>query len=78
MTELAPAAMALVTSPEYLMPPSAITGTPCSRAAREASAMAVICGIPAPVTMRVVQMEPGPMPTLMASAPASMSAKAPS
>ncbi len=30
MTELAPAAMALVISPEYLMPPSAITGTPRS------------------------------------------------
>jgi hypothetical protein len=40
--------------------------------------MAVICGMPAPVTMRVVQMEPGPMPTLMASAPASISANAPS
>ena len=25
----------------------------------QASAMAVICGMPAPVTMRVVQMEPG-------------------
>ena len=36
--------------------------------------MAVICGMPAPVTMRVVQMEPGPMPTLTASAPASISA----
>ncbi len=60
------------------MPPSAITGIPRSRAAREASAIAVICGIPAPVTMRVVQMEPGPMPTLIASAPASISAIAPS
>ena len=28
--------------------------------------MAVICGTPTPVTMRVVQMEPGPMPTLTA------------
>ena len=32
ITELAPAAMALVISPEYLMPPSAMTGMPCSRA----------------------------------------------
>ena len=40
--------------------------------------MAVICGMPAPVTMRVVQIDPGPMPTLMASAPASISAIAPS
>src|ERR1035441_5464149 len=78
ITELAPAAMALVISPEYLMPPSAMTGIPCSRAARAASAMAVICGMPAPVTMRVVQLDPGPMPTLMASAPASISASAPS
>ena len=78
MHTLAPAAMALVTSPEYLMPPSAMTGMPRGWAARAASAMAVICGIPAPVTMRVVQMEPGPMPTLMASAPASISAWAPS
>ena len=29
-----------------------------------------------PATTRVVQMEPGPMPTLMASAPASMRASA--
>ena len=78
MTTLAPAAMALVTSPEYLMPPSAMTGMPCLVAARAASVMAVIWGIPAPVTMRVVQMEPGPMPTLTASAPASMRAMAPS
>ena len=32
--------------------------------------MAVSCGTPTPATMRVVQIEPGPMPTLMASAPA--------
>ena len=37
--------------------------------------MAVICGTPAPVTTRVVQIEPGPMPTLMASAPARASSK---
>ena len=34
MTQSAPAAMALVMSPEYLMPPSAISGTPVSRVAR--------------------------------------------
>ncbi len=34
-----------------------------------ASAIAVICGTPAPVTTRVVQIDPGPMPTLMPSAP---------
>ena len=40
--------------------------------------MAVSCGTPTPATMRVVQIEPGPMPTLIASAPASISACAPS
>jgi hypothetical protein len=65
--------MALVISPENLMPPSAISGTPDSRAARLHSAIAVSCGTPAPETMRVVQMEPGPMPTLMPSTPRSIS-----
>ena len=41
--------MALVMSPEYLMPPSAISGTPPARVAREHSAIAVICGTPAPL-----------------------------
>src|ERR1019366_7461945 len=59
ITQLAPAAMALVMSPEYLTPPSAMIGVLESRAARAASAMAVICGTPAPVTMRVVQIDPG-------------------
>ena len=40
--------------------------------------IAVSCGTPTPATMRVVQIEPGPMPTLIASAPASISACAPS
>ena len=40
--------------------------------------IAVSCGTPTPATMRVVQIEPGPMPTLIASAPASISALAPS
>jgi hypothetical protein len=31
--------------------------------------IAEICGTPTPATMRVVQMEPGPTPTLTASAP---------
>ena len=34
--------------------------------------IAVICGTPIPATTRVVQIEPGPMPTLIASAPALM------
>src|SRR5674536_10098 len=36
--------------------------------------MAVTCGTPTPATTRVVQIEPGPTPTLTASAPASTSA----
>jgi len=36
----------------------------------------VNCGTPQPVTMRVVQIEPGPMPTLTPSAPQSTSARA--
>ena len=58
------------------MPPSPITGMPFFFATLAASKMAVTCGTPMPATTRVVQMEPGPMPTLMQSAPASMSASA--
>src|SRR5208282_5107714 len=78
ITAEAPAASALTISPEYLMPPSAITGTPESRVARAASAIAVICGTPTPVTMRVVQIDPGPMPTLIPSTPARTNSQAPS
>ena len=60
------------------MPPSAITGTPAFCAAFAASITAVSCGTPTPATIRVVQIEPGPMPTFTASAPASISALAPS
>ena len=70
----APAASALAKSPENLIPPSAMIGTPEAEAALAQSSMAVSCGTPTPATMRVVQIEPGPMPTLTASAPASMSA----
>ena len=60
------------------MPPSAITGTSRPFKPSTASEIAVICGTPQPVTIRVVQIEPGPIPTLTASAPASASAIAPS
>ncbi len=39
--------------------------------------MAVTCGTPTPATTRVVQMLPGPTPTLTPSTPASISAWAP-
>jgi hypothetical protein len=60
MTTLAPAAIALAISPEYLMPPSAMTGTPYRSAISALSITAVICGTPMPATTRVVQMERGP------------------
>ena len=78
MTQSAPAAIALATSPEYLMPPSAIIGTLAARAAAAQFMIAESCGTPTPATIRVVQMEPGPMPTFIASAPASISALVPS
>ena len=40
--------------------------------------MAVSWGTPTPATMRVVHIDPGPMPTFTASAPASISALVPS
>src|SRR5512134_1985177 len=76
MIEVAPAASAFTTSPEYLTPPSEITGTPCAAAARAHSSTAVICGTPTPATTRVVQIEPGPTPHFTASTPALQSASA--
>ncbi|MCY1286493.1 hypothetical protein D9M70_354690 [compost metagenome] len=58
------------------MPPSAISGTPLPASAAATLATAEICGTPTPATIRVVQIEPGPMPTLTPSAPASTSALA--
>ena len=56
----APAAIAFATSPDEVMPPSAITGTPCGAATSATSKTAVTCGTPTPATTRVVQIEPGP------------------
>ena len=78
MMQDAPAANALAKSPEKRIPPSAITGIPRLFMAAAASETAVICGTPTPVTIRVVQIEPGPIPTLTALTPASTSANAPS
>ena len=74
ITASAPAAIALARSPEKRTPPSAISGTPLPAIALATASIAMICGTPTPVTMRVVQIEPGPMPILTASAPASTSA----
>ena len=54
------------------MPPSAITETPAFFATETTSMIAVSWGTPTPATTRVVQIEPGPMPTFSASAPASI------
>ena len=47
-----------------------------SAVAMVAEALAEICGTPTPATIRVVQIEPGPMPTLTQSAPALMRSRA--
>ena len=62
------------------MPPSAMIGMsmPAACSPSRLSMIAVSCGTPKPVTMRVVQIEPGPIPTLIALAPASASSRAPS
>src|ERR1700737_1773379 len=76
MTVSAPAAIAFAMSPEDVTPPSAITGTPWRAATSAQSWTAVTCGTPTPATTRVVQIEPGPMPTFKASTPAAISASA--
>ena len=64
ITVSAPAAIAFATSPDEVMPPSAITGTPCVAGDAGASSYtAVTCGTPTPATTRVVQTLPGPIPT---------------
>ncbi len=60
------------------MPPSAMIGTPSCCALRVVCQIADSCGMPAPDTTRVVQIEPAPTPTLTASAPALASASTPS
>ena len=78
MTVRAPAPMALAMSPDSWMPPSAQIGMPYLSAASAQSNTAVICGIPAPATTRVVQIAPGPTPTFTQSAPAAMRSSVPS
>ncbi len=56
------------------MPPSDTTGMPYLSPISAHWRTALTCGMPIPATMRVVQIEPAPMPTLTQSAPALMSA----
>ena len=72
ITVEAPAASALTISPEKRIPPSAIVGTQNFCAAFVQFKIALNCGTPIPATIRVVQILPGPIPTLIASAPASL------
>ncbi len=74
MTASAPAAIAFAMSPEYFTPPSAMMVTPFACATLAHSEIAVSCGTPTPAMMRVVQIDPGPMPTFTQSAPASIHA----
>ena len=77
VTEIeAPAAIALARSPEYFIPPSATIGIPDFCASSTAPNIAESCGTPTPATTRVVQIEPWPIPTLIALAPASIMAMA--
>ena len=75
ITESAPQAIALETSPPVRMPPSAITLTyspvssMCWERAAATSAIAVAWGTPMPSTPRVVQAAPGPTPTRTPTAP---------
>ena len=54
------------------MPPSLMIGILYFFAAWAQLFTAVICGTPIPETTRVVQIEPGPIPTFTALAPASI------
>ena len=74
ITVLAPPAKAFTISPEYLIPPSAIKGILCLFVTSATSITAVNWGTPIPATTLVVQIEPGPIPTFTASAPASINA----
>jgi len=65
----APAAIALAMSPEKAHAAVGDERTPAFSSASATLCIAVTCGIPTPATMRVVQIEPGPMPTFTPSAP---------
>ena len=76
MTQSAPAAIALAMSPLNLIPPSAITGMSNFLHTETTLWTAVNWGTPTPETILVVQIEPGPIPTLIAFAPAAIKASA--
>ena len=71
ITASAPAAIAFEISPENFIPPSEIILVLKFFSAFLTSKTALSCGTPMPVTSLVVQIEPGPIPTLTISTPAS-------
>ena len=70
ITTLAPAANDFAISPLYRIPPSAIIGILCFKPTLAQSITAESCGTPIPATIRVVQLDPAPIPTFTQSAPA--------
>src|SRR3954470_21884479 len=64
MTASAPAAIAFATSPEYRIPPSAMSGTPSAAQMRAQSWIAVTCGTPAPRDNAGRADRPGAYPRL--------------
>ena len=72
-----PNSSACTSAPSRLTPPSAMSGTRPSAAARH-STSACTCGTPKFVLSRVVQPPPGPMPTLMPLTPRSSRKRTPS
>ena len=67
--QLPPAAKAFTISPEKRIPPSDIIGVFDLEVTVDISCIAVNCGTPTPATTRVVHIDPGPIPTLIASTP---------
>ena len=69
ITASAPAARAFDISPENLIPPSAIIETFFLPTPFLTAKIALSWGTPMPATNRVVRIDPGPIPTLITSAP---------
>ena len=69
ITASAPAAKAFAKSPEYFIPPSDIIFTFLSLTPFLTFNIALNWGTPIPATNLVVQIEPGPIPTLIISTP---------
>ena len=69
ITASAPAANAFARSPEYLIPPSEIIFTLLFLTPFLTASIALNCGTPIPATSLVVQIDPGPIPTLRISTP---------